>query len=176
MENYIDDATLTPLFDTCPIMRKALAFLESIIPLLVQISSLTPLEFIRSFWNDFRGLLCPMTEGGFLANFLHLGSVVLKTVGSDALFLVQDLLNVLPSALENINEQCRGESCRCLGWLCQVFPEVVVGCECDVGDGEVLGVHRERDAGGDEEETGRCRVTCRCECRADSPWIWPPAR
>lgn len=84
MENYIDDATLTPLFDTCPIMRKALAFLESIIPLLVQISSLTPLEFIRSFWNDFRGFLCPMTEGGFLANFLHLGSVVLKTVGSDA--------------------------------------------------------------------------------------------
>ena len=83
-----------------------------------------PLPLIQSLWDRCRPFLSPQTDGSFLSAFLRLAATMLRALGEDALFLVQDLLTVLPASLQNINERCRGESCRVLGWLCQIFPAV----------------------------------------------------
>lgn len=83
-----------------------------------------PLPLIKSLWDRCRPFLTPHTDGSFLAAFLRLAATMLHALGEDALFLVQDLLALLPASLQNINERCRGESCRVLGWLCQIFPAV----------------------------------------------------
>lgn len=104
--------------------RQAVSLLESLCVSYAEIKSLLSLAALQDLWKDVVKLLTPNTDGAYLAVFLHLGSVLLENLQGDALFLVQDLMVILPCALEKQNETCRAESCRCLGWLCSVFPAV----------------------------------------------------
>ena len=127
MEPYIDDESLRPLPDRCPLMVEALSLFETLLLSLSLSPSLRPafpLPLIQSLWDRCRPFLSPSTDGSFLAAFLRLAAAALRSLHEDALFLVQDLLALLPASLQNINERCRAESCRVLGWLCQVFPAV----------------------------------------------------
>ena len=101
-----------------------MSLLESLCVSYAEIKSLLPLSALQKLWNDVLRLLTPNTEDAYLAVFLHLGSVMLENLQTDALFLVEDLMKILPCTLEKQNETCRAESCRCLGWLCCVFPVV----------------------------------------------------
>lgn len=107
-------------------MVAALALLETLLlyRAAASLAAALPLSLLQSLWERCRRFLSPHTDGSFLAAFLRLAAALLRALREDALFLVQDLLAVLPDALQNINERCRAESCRVLGWLCQIFPAV----------------------------------------------------
>lgn len=84
-------------------------------------------ESLAVLWAALRPLLCGTTQGDFLATLLGLAATLLEETGDAARFLFEDLLQLLPATLERPNERCRAASCRCLGWLCQVFPAVRKG-------------------------------------------------
>ena len=79
--------------------RQAVSLLESLCVSYAEIKPLLSLAALQDLWKDVVKLLTPNTDGAYLAVFL-------------------------PCALEKQNETCRAESCRCLGWLCSVFPAV----------------------------------------------------
>lgn len=112
-------------------VRQAVSLLESLCVSYAEIKPMLSLEALQGLWKDVLKLMTPNTDGAYLAVFLHLGSVLLENLQGDALFLVQDLMAILPCALEKQNETCRAESCRCLGWLCSVFPAVRAWVRCE---------------------------------------------
>ena len=105
--------------------RQAVSLLESLCVSYAEIKPLLSLAALQDLWKDVVKLLAPNTDGAYLAVFL------LENLQGDALFLVQDLMVILPCALEKQNETCRAESCRCLGWLCSVFPAVRACKACE---------------------------------------------
>ena len=101
--------------------RQAVSLLESLCVSYAEIKPLLSLAALQDLWKDVVKLLAPNTDG----------SVLLENLQGDALFLVQDLMVILQCALEKQNETCRAESCRCLGWLCSVFPAVRACKACE---------------------------------------------
>lgn len=124
LEEYIDDTSYDILHDDCPVVSNAIILLESIFLHFPEVTHVFPLQTIQQLWEYLKIHLIPETDGFFLSNFFHLASVILEYLQNQALFLVRDLFSLLEVSLQNPNEACRGEACRCLGWFCQVFPNV----------------------------------------------------
>lgn len=89
-----------------------------------EVASVLTVEHCLELWNLLKIHLIPDTDGVFLAHFFHLASIMLEHLQSQACFLATDLINLLSCSLQNPNESCRGEAFRCLGWICQIFPDV----------------------------------------------------
>ena len=107
-------------------VTRAVSLLESMCISYPDIKDFFSLHTLHQLWVVVAKLLSPNTDGAYLAVFLHLASTILENIGESALFVVGDLMRILPCALEKQNETCRAESCRCLGWLCSIFPSVSV--------------------------------------------------
>ena len=93
---------------------RAVSLLESICISYPDIKAFFSLQTLHQLWVVVAKQLSPNTDGAYLAVFLHLASTVLENIGESAVFVVGDLMRILPCALEKQNETCRAESCRCL--------------------------------------------------------------
>lgn len=89
-----------------------------------EVASVLTVAHCQELWNLLKVHLIPETDGLFLARIFHLASMMLEYLQSQAGFLATDLIDLLRCSLQNPNESCRGEAFRCLGWICQIFPNV----------------------------------------------------
>ena len=110
--------------DPSPVIIQAMNLLESLLPYYQQLQTILTGDILIGLWGNLKQLLKPDCDSLLLSHIFHLVSILLEFVQKDCVFVVNDIFSLLDNSLQNINEHCRAEACRTLGWICQIFPDV----------------------------------------------------
>ena len=111
--------------DPSLVLIQAMSLLESLLPHYQHLQTILTADNVLQLWNSIKQLLKPDCDSLLLSHIFHLVSVLLEFMQKDCVFVVNDVFSLLGDSLQNVNEHCRAEACRTLGWICQVFPDVL---------------------------------------------------